>query len=570
MARKKTRKRTTKAKETQSRIPIELWREAYDLADRVKEIEPWYGFFDSDPFAFTNPQTGEPAFITLMGSGGEHLAIAVYPDTAAIQKLMELTLDDSPDPMDLLFIRQLQVSFEDREFVEDQDRAVIRELGKKYRGSMAWPVFRSHVPAHLPWFVDEDELHLLVHALRLVVEQVPKLNEEYREGFLGQMFAFDEQALFLDADPPELRVVDLPPTGTPSSIPAPDPKLVDAVQDWARVEESLELAQTLGPPVHEPGKRPQLPLLTMVAIAAEDILLGFDLQPPEPDFDAACERTAESLVKILEPHQIIPAAVKVNDPAVEVRLRGLAKAAGFKVTCTKHLPSVDSALDSFLHFMETGELPSRPKSRRPKSNTPSRSSKKTPFATVFQFEITLLDIQPPVWRRIEVPETYSFWDLHVAIQDAMGWTDSHLHCFDIADGLRERHIGIVTDDFPDDEAEPGWEVPIRDVFHQPGIRVHYTYDFGDNWEHLVELEAVKPKASRTEYPICTGGERACPPEDCGGAWGHAELLDILADPSHPDYEDTLEWIGGEFDPEAFDPEAVWFMDPQDRLELILP
>lgn len=191
------------------------------------------------------------------------------------------------------------------------------------------------------------------------------------------------------------------------------------------------------------------------------------------------------------------------------------------------------------------------------------------YQHIYQFKITLKDIKPPIWRRIQVPETYTFWDLHIAIQDAMGWEDYHLHQFDIIDGL----TGIkVTFAIPDDEYEftdelPSWEHKIAKQLI-PNKTINYTYDFGDCWEHAVKLEKILPRQADTDYPTCTAGRRACPPEDCGGVWGYVDFLDVINDPSDEEHDAMIEWIGGKFDPEDFNPRSVVFDDPLERLNLL--
>jgi hypothetical protein len=187
---------------------------------------------------------------------------------------------------------------------------------------------------------------------------------------------------------------------------------------------------------------------------------------------------------------------------------------------------------------------------------------------VYQFKITLKGVQPPIWRRIQVPASYSFWDLHVALQDSMGWLDYHLHAFRILDPKTGEvvEVGIPNEDlFEDDQpCLPGWEVPISAYFQAPGNRAEYEYDFGDSWEHEVVLEEIVERLPRSKYPKCIAGARACPPEDCGGIWGYQELVETIRDPSHEEYESTLEWLGGHYDSEAFDPKAVQFDDPKKR------
>ena len=110
---------------------------------------------------------------------------------------------------------------------------------------------------------------------------------------------------------------------------------------------------------------------------------------------------------------------------------------------------------------------------------------------IFQFKVTLAGVKPAIWRRIQVPEDYSFWDLHVAIQDAMGWEDCHLHEFKMVNSKNqeELRIGIPDDDFDWSRATlPGWEIPIADYFTMDNRSATYVYDFGDGWRHRIRLE----------------------------------------------------------------------------------
>lgn len=208
---------------------------------------------------------------------------------------------------------------------------------------------------------------------------------------------------------------------------------------------------------------------------------------------------------------------------------------------------------------------------QPSSGARRRDSGMTATPQVYEFKLVLVGVEPPVWRRIQVPETYSFWDLHVALQDAMGWLDYHLHVFRVpGSGVGEvEQIGIPDDDaFEGDKPTlPGWEIPITRHFLRPGTAVPYEYDFGDGWEHELTLEAILPRQAGQKYPLCVDGARACPPEDCGGVPGYENLLAVLQDPTHEEYESTLEWLGGRFDPERFDPKRVKFDDPARRYRL---
>jgi hypothetical protein len=188
---------------------------------------------------------------------------------------------------------------------------------------------------------------------------------------------------------------------------------------------------------------------------------------------------------------------------------------------------------------------------------------------VCQFLIVLSNTDPLVWRRIQVPETYSFWDLHIAIQDAMGWKDSHLHEFTVVDPNTGQvaHIGIPDEEMVDERPLlAGWKVPITQHLALGMVPMRYRYDFGDNWEHIVEFEGVIP-ADGGAYPRCLAGAGACPPEDVGGPFGYADFLKAIGDPHHAEHGAMLEWVGGRFDPHAFDPQLVRFDNPRERWKI---
>ncbi len=190
-----------------------------------------------------------------------------------------------------------------------------------------------------------------------------------------------------------------------------------------------------------------------------------------------------------------------------------------------------------------------------------------PASEVLRVRVTLNDVRPAVWREVEVPGAYSFWDLHVALQDALGWQDCHLHAFRIAvTGVDQPvEIGIPDPDMPAQMAGclAGWLLPVRSLLRE-GDRAAYLYDFGDGWEHEVVLEGIRPSQSSRRYPRCSGGEGACPPEDCGGPGGYDQLLKIIADPGHEEYDRMTTWLGRRFDSEAFDPKRVQFDNPKQR------
>jgi hypothetical protein len=164
----------------------------------------------------------------------------------------------------------------------------------------------------------------------------------------------------------------------------------------------------------------------------------------------------------------------------------------------------------------------------------------------FLLRIGLEEVTPAVWRRIMVPGSVRVARLHDMFQAAMGWTNSHLHSFTIG-GQR---YGMHFDDWPAGEIDEK-DVTVLQALRGQG-RFEYQYDFGDSWSHVVVVEGVTVSRLGLKFAVCLDGQNACPPEDCGGSHGYAHMLEVLADPHHEDYRDILEWMGGSFEPGAFD------------------
>ena len=174
---------------------------------------------------------------------------------------------------------------------------------------------------------------------------------------------------------------------------------------------------------------------------------------------------------------------------------------------------------------------------------------------IYQLKIALPYIKPAIWRRVEAPGNMTFHDLHDAIQITMGWEDCHLWMFYV--GKTEISPASEQMDFPGvPRAQPAEGTTLDQMLAGRRIKFRYVYDMGDDWLHEVKVEKVFAPEPNVAYPRCTGGERACPPEDCGGFPGYFNLLEAIADPKHPEHNEMLEWIGEEWDPEAFDLDAV--------------
>jgi hypothetical protein len=168
-------------------------------------------------------------------------------------------------------------------------------------------------------------------------------------------------------------------------------------------------------------------------------------------------------------------------------------------------------------------------------------------ADVVSLKVTLRNIDPPIWRRIIMPRDMTLADVHDAIQAVMEWDGDHMHGFDF--GRRRSPVAAMLAELVDEEEQE--EMTLDELVKTGMTRFTYIYDFGDSWKHDVLIEKRLPATTATAFPACVAGARKGPPEDCGGLWGYEQLLAAVADPNHPDRKERLEWLGDNYDPEAF-------------------
>ena len=172
-----------------------------------------------------------------------------------------------------------------------------------------------------------------------------------------------------------------------------------------------------------------------------------------------------------------------------------------------------------------------------------------PSQQIYQLKVRLFEIEPPIWRRIQVRGTVTLSKLHAILQDVMGWTNTHLYSF---------HIAGKDYEDPDPEAHRAnaRKTHLGRLGLKTGDTFEYHYDFGDDWRHEVLVEELLESVSARDYPVCLDGARACPPEDCGGVPGYATILEAIENPTDPEFRETLEWLDSAYNPELFDVRAI--------------
>lgn len=177
---------------------------------------------------------------------------------------------------------------------------------------------------------------------------------------------------------------------------------------------------------------------------------------------------------------------------------------------------------------------------------PTRNKQPT---VIYQLKVTLKNSKPPIWRRIQVAGDTSLDKLHLILQTVMGWENDHLHQFKIGPDYYSAEDADL-------DCEDETQFDLSEVVSGVKQKFLYEYDFGDSWEHEIVVEKILQPEAGVHYPVCLAGKRAGPPEDSGGVWGYESLLEIVNNPEHPDYDERVEWLGEDFDPEAFDLEAI--------------
>jgi hypothetical protein len=171
------------------------------------------------------------------------------------------------------------------------------------------------------------------------------------------------------------------------------------------------------------------------------------------------------------------------------------------------------------------------------------------FGDAFELRITRREIRPAIWRQVRVPADLTLGQLHDVLQTAFGWTNSHLHDFQVGD------VRFGMDDVQDEIFSVPEEAAPLGAIARAGSKFTYRYDFGDDWEHEVKVEGIVERVA-DERIVCLDGARGCPPEDCGGTGGYQRMLEVLADPADPEHRDMKVWVGRRYDPEKFDLAAV--------------
>jgi len=179
---------------------------------------------------------------------------------------------------------------------------------------------------------------------------------------------------------------------------------------------------------------------------------------------------------------------------------------------------------------------------------------------IYTLEVTLRESEPRIWRRVLVPGATTLDQLHEIVQATMLWEGYHLYEFQVGggeEGAGATRYGVYEPTFADEEPPiDAARTALAAIAPAVGATFVYAYDFGDNWRHDIIVRSIERPDKRLTYPLCVAGDRAGPPEDCGGVWGYRDLLATLEKGCGEAYDDLLRWVGGDFDPDGFDRNLV--------------
>lgn len=335
------------------------WRNLYEAAVKIKQLAPWEWMDESDVFGVQDPDTGKLGFVSVMGAAGEHFAAAVYLGAEGLYGFWDLQFENQESlPERVLEVPQLQASFEDREELDKIDRDLMKKLGFKFRGSNAYPMFRSIKPGFYPWHLEDDEIRILTHALEQTLDVAPRFRD-------------DPSLLTEEEDDEDLYLVRVSRRENKNIIwedqltrvPPPEPSLIPIPMNLEELENlkrlppsglSLEIDFFMLPsPVAESkGDRPFFPYMLLMVDAVSGMILGTNILKPDPTLPAMWGLIPMHVAHSLAQIGVIPKEIAVRSSTLlDQLLEKLALELNIKIKSSTRLRSLDQAKDAFFHTL---------------------------------------------------------------------------------------------------------------------------------------------------------------------------------------------------------------------------
>ncbi|WP_404786706.1 DUF6930 domain-containing protein [Altericista sp. CCNU0014] len=319
------------------------WLHLYEAAIRLKEVAPWTWMVETDVFGVQNPETGDLGFVSVMGMRGEHFAVSLYLGAKGLYGFWDFEeIGEFGPPERLLEIPQLQASFEDRDELQTQDRTVIKNLGLKFRGKKAWPMFRSFRAGFLPWHLEAGEVRFLTYALDQLAEVAPR---------------FKENPDLFDSYDAEQYLVRVPKSKDASSwedramtvlLPEPkpikllmDPQLLAHLKQIKLKNSKFEIDLCMFPaPMREKGDRPYFAYILLIVDVQSGMILCHEMFQPLPSLEEMWGKVPLTVAQTLASASLVPKEIAVSSELVFQLLEPLAKSLNIKLKAVPFLPAL--------------------------------------------------------------------------------------------------------------------------------------------------------------------------------------------------------------------------------------
>lgn len=338
---------------------IEQWRRAYRLASEVYDLAPWVWMYDNAHLGFVDPKDASPHFISIMGQEGEHFAVAVYRRVEDLFHILDMIDDPGANADAILETSQLQLSFEDRDYLVPADMRIIKQLKLRFRGKQAWPCFRSFLPGQFPWQVDSDELRLLILALEQVLAVAPRFKDDV-DGLNRLTNLGMDEHVFLMRTPVsqagssewQESMVKIARPAVPEITPELNEDLLERVRRLPVVRNELEVDIRMLPNPVQDGRaeRPFFPSVLLVVERDGGTVIGCEMMAPVPTLATVHRRAAGVLLAALVKRNLRPEELHVRTAQIASLLRDPCEKLGIRVTVRPSLPRTEDAFTSLLRF----------------------------------------------------------------------------------------------------------------------------------------------------------------------------------------------------------------------------
>jgi uncharacterized protein DUF6930 len=336
-------------------------KQLYDLAIQVKALAPWQWIEETDVFGVAHPETDELGFVSIMGSVGEYEAVAVYLGAEGFHDFIDFQADQSATPERVMEMRHLQAGFSDREYLEKEDRNLIKELGLKFKGRNAWPIFRSYRAGYAPWFVTRTEASMLIHALSQVLDVAVRVRDDpdpiqpsgrVEKGGYWVRAAHREGGELIWED----QVWSIPRPKRESPTVIVDTDSLELLKHTPRSGLDLEVDLVLTPArIAKPRQRPLSMYVFMIADSNSGFLFGAETMTAEPSLSEMHAGIPNALVKALLQNQIMPEKLLVRSKFLRGLLRNLTQSLNIELRHADKLPAIDEAVAFLLESMLGGK-----------------------------------------------------------------------------------------------------------------------------------------------------------------------------------------------------------------------